>query len=342
MDEQKNTPDPRSKLLKSEITQMVISSSPHINTDDTVPKIMWTVFFALLPVIISAVIFFGIQSLILIIICIASALLTEYFINIIKKESTTISDGSAAITGLLLALTLPPSFTAGNCIICVIGSVFAIAVGKQIFGGLGYNIFNPALLARAFLQASFPVSMTSWVYPLTAKYANIDSLTAATPLGIIKFEGKANLAINYFDMFTGNIGGSLGETSALAIMIGGVFLLLKRYADWRIPVSFLGSVFIIGGFFWLLEPDKYPDPLFHLLSGGLFLGAFFMATDMVTSPVTPMGSWIFGIGSGLLSIVIRIFGGIPEGVMYSILIMNAVTPLINKYTKPKIFGERMI
>ena len=340
MPDNKKNSDPRSKLIKAEDFPLIISSSPHLYAKDSVPKIMWTVVISLIPVLISSVIFFGIQSLLLIIVCISSALLTEYTINLLKKETPTIKDGSAMITGILLAFTLPPSFSVASCIMGAIGSVFAIAIGKQIFGGLGYNIFNPALLSRAFLQASFPVSMTSWVYPVTEKFAGIDSITAATPLGIIKFEGKEKIIIDYFDMFIGNIGGSLGETSAIAILVGGLVLIIKKYADWRIPTSYLGSVFIIGGFFWLLEPDKYPDPLFHLLTGGLFLGAFFMATDMVTSPVTPAGSWIFGFGAGLLLIIIRIFGGIPEGVMYSILIMNAITPLINKYTKPRIFGEQ--
>ncbi len=242
-------------------------------------------------------------------------------------------DGSAVITGLLLALILPPSFSIAGA---VIGSVFAIVIGKQIFGGLGANIFNPALLGRAFLQASFPVAMTTWTYPDTAKFAGVDAVSAATPLGQFKFE---QIATEYLPLITGNIGGCLGETSALAIVLGGMFLLVKKYADWRIPVSFLGSVFLFGGVFWLVNPAQYPDPIFHLLSGGLMFGAFFMATDMVTSPITARGSWIFGIGAGVILIIIRLFGGLPEGVMYSILLMNAFTPLINRYTKPQIFGE---
>ncbi|MFB0516192.1 MAG: RnfABCDGE type electron transport complex subunit D, partial [Candidatus Neomarinimicrobiota bacterium] len=171
--------------------------------------------------------------------------------------------------------------------------MFAIAIGKQIFGGLGYNIFNPALLGRAFLQASFPVQMTTWTFPSTAKFGTLDAITAATPLGQFKFE---RILTAYQDLLLGNIGGCLGETSAVAIIIGGLYLIVRKYADWRIPASFLGTVFIVGGIFWLISPAQYPDPVFHLLSGGLMLGAFFMATDMVTSPITPKGSWIFGFG----------------------------------------------
>jgi electron transport complex protein RnfD len=264
---------------------------------------------------------------------VAAALITEVIMNRMKGEGLTINDGSAAITGLLLALTLPPSLpiSAG-----VIGSVFSISIGKQIFGGLGYNIFNPALLGRAFLQASFPVAMTTWSYPHTAKYAQIDAVSAATPLAQFKFD---KIITDYGDLLFGNIGGSLGETSALAIFIGGVFLLIMKYADWRIPVSYMGTVFIMGGLFWFFSPDNYPDPVFQLLSGGLMLGALFMATDMVTSPITVSGAWIFGAGAGIVLVIIRLFGGVPEGVMYSILLMNAFTPLINRYTRPKYFGE---
>jgi electron transport complex protein RnfD len=178
--------------------------------------------------------------------------------------------------------------------------------------------------------------MTTWSYPGTEKYAQVDAVTAATPLAQFKFE---KIVADYGDLLTGNVGGSLGETSALAVLVGGVFLLIMKYADWRIPVSYLGTVFVVGGLFWLIAPDKYPDPVFQLLAGGLMLGAFFMATDMVTSPITTSRAWIFGAGAGIVLIIIRLFGGVPEGVMYSILFMNAFTPLINRYTRPKYFGE---
>ena len=324
--------DPRDKLSKPEQT-LIISSSPHFHTHDSVPKIMWSVVAALVPATVMAIYYFGMGALIMIGSCVAAALVTEIIMNKMKGEGLTINDGSAAITGLLLALTLPPSLpiSAG-----VIGSVFSISIGKQIFGGLGYNIFNPALLGRAFLQANFPVAMTTWTYPNTQNYAQIDAVTAATPLAQFKFD---KIVANYGDLISGNIGGSLGETSALAVLIGGIFLLIMKYADWRIPVSYLGTVFMLGGLFWFFSPGNYPDPVFHLLSGGLMLGALFMATDMVTSPITTAGSWIFGAGAGIVLIIIRLFGGVPEGVMYSILLMNAFTPLINRYTRPKFFGE---
>jgi electron transport complex protein RnfD len=274
-----------------------------------------------------AIYYFGLKAVWLIAASVIAALVTEAGINLLKGESFTLKDGSAAITGLLLALTLPPSFPVTGTII---GSVFAIAIGKQIFGGLGFNIFNPALLGRAFLQACFPVAMTTWTLP------GPDGVSGATPLGQFKFE---KLATGAYDLFIGNIGGSLGETSALAILAGGIFLLIRKYADWRIPVSYLLTVFVFSGLFWLVAPADYPDPIFQLLSGGLMLGAFFMATDMVTSPITTKGTWIFGIGAGIILVVIRLFGGLPEGVMYSILLMNAVTPLLNRYTRPKFFGE---
>jgi electron transport complex protein RnfD len=326
-------PDPRDKLYKPDGKPLIISSSPHFHSTASVQKIMWTVIAALLPATVMAVYYFGINALIMVGVCIASALIAESVLNLIKGEGLTIADGSAAITGLLLALTLPPSLPWSNGIL---GSVFAIVIGKQVFGGLGYNIFNPALLGRAFLQASFPVAMTTWTYPTTSQYSNLDAITAATPLGIFKFE---KIVTDLGDLFTGNIGGSLGETSALAILIGGLVLLVLKYADWRIPVSYLGTVFIIATLFWFIDPVSYAPPLFHLMAGGLMLGAFFMATDMVTSPITPLGNWIFGTGCGIILMIIRLFGGVPEGVMYSILIMNSLTPLINRYTRPKIFGE---
>ena len=324
--------DPRAKLYKPE-TPLILSSSPHFHSPNTVPKIMWNVIFALVPTTIMALYYFHWSGVGLILSSVIAALASEMIVNRIKGESFTVGDGSAAITGLLLALTLPPTFSMGGA---ALGSVFAIIVGKHVFGGLGYNVFNPALLGRAFLQASFPVPMTTWAWPLTAKYAEVDGITAATPLGLFKFE-HVNSALH--GLIYGNIGGSLGETSAIAILVGGIYLLIRKYADWRIPLSFLLSVFVVSGIFWLISPDIYPSPVFHLFSGGLMLGAFFMATDMVSSPVTAKGSWIFGVGCGFVLFIIRLFGVLPEGVMYSILLMNAFTPLINRYTRPDFFGE---
>ena len=324
--------DPRAKLYQPE-RPLILASSPHFHQAKTVPRIMWNVIAALIPASIMAVYYFHWSAVILILTSVMAALLTETLVNRIKGEPFTVPDGSAAITGLLLALTLPPTFSPGGA---ALGSIFAILVGKHVFGGLGYNIFNPALLGRAFLQASFPVPMTTWAFPLTARYAQIDGVTAATPLGLYKFE---HLSTDIGGLISGNIGGSLGETSALAILLGGLYLLIRKFADWRIPLSFLLSVFVISGCFWLVAPDSYPSPLFQLFSGGLMLGSFFMATDMVTSPVTARGAWIFGFGCGFILVLIRLFGGLPEGVMYAILLMNAFTPLINRYTRPVSFGE---
>ncbi len=325
----KRKKDPKDKFFKPDHSLFVLNSSPHDFNSNSVPRIMWSVIAALIPTTTMAVYYFGLPALKLILACSGSALLTEIGINLLKRQPITIRDGSALITGLLLALTLPPTLPITSAIL---GSVFAIAIGKQVFGGLGYNIFNPALIGRAFLQASFPVAMTTWVLP----FSTFDGVTAATPLGQFKFE-KISTSIK--PLLLGNTGGSLGETCVLALIVGGLLLLVLKYADWRIPLSFLVTVFVISGIFWLINPGSYPDPIFQLFSGGLMLGAFFMATDMVTSPITPKGAWIFGFGAGGLLIVIRFFGGLPEGVMYSILLMNSVTPLINRYTRPKFLGE---
>ncbi|HMA62404.1 MAG TPA: RnfABCDGE type electron transport complex subunit D [bacterium] len=318
---------------KSEKRQFTLSSSPHLSKEDDVNKIMNTVIMALVPAIAFSVYHFGFKSLLTILVAAASCLATEYLIKRMRKREVT--DTSSLLTGILLAMTLPPGLGIG---FVVLGSVFSIAIGKEIFGGLGYNIFNPALLGRAFLQASFPVRMTTWQ---PTNHSTLDAETFATPLGGWKFgEGIIHNMGDYIDgLLLGNTGGCIGETSALAIIIGGIFILVKKYADWRIPVSYLGTVFILGGIFWLIAPASYPDPIFHLLSGGLMIGAFFMATDMVTSPVTPLGSWIFGVGAGVVVILIRLSEGLPEGVMYSILFMNAFVPLIDRYTRPKYLGE---
>ncbi|MBN2280872.1 MAG: RnfABCDGE type electron transport complex subunit D [Candidatus Marinimicrobia bacterium] len=318
---------------ENSLGRLVLSSSPHQNSNDDVKKIMRGVVLALLPAVVFSVYYFGLRSMLVIMTAIAACLVTEFLLK--KLRNKKINEGSAVVTGLLLAMTLPPSIHLGYV---VLGSVFAIGIGKEIFGGLGNNIFNPALLGRAFLQASFPVKMTTWT---PTKLMVLDAKTFATPLGGFKF--GENIIHNFSDywngLIMGNIGGCIGETSAAAIALGGFYLIVKRWSDWRIPVSYLLSVFVLGGIFWLINPAQYPDPVFHLFSGGLMLGAFFMATDMVTSPETKLGSWIFGIGCGFFLVLIRLFGGLPEGVMYSILLMNAITPLINRFTQPTVFGE---
>lgn len=312
------------------IGRLVVSSSPHLFSEENIPRIMHAVILALVPAMAVGVYFFGIRALWLYLICVASSVATEYIFQKARKKPTKVHDGSAIITGLLLAMCLPPTFP---LYMVSLGSIFAIAIGKQIFGGLGYNIFNPALLGRAFLQAAFPVQITNYVEPFAK---GVDVVTSATPLALMKFEGKAT---PYLNLFLGNVGGSIGETSAIAIIIGGLYLRYRGYINWKLPLGYLSSIAFFGAIFWYLDPSKYPDPLFHILSGGAMLAAFFMVTDMVTCPVTPIGQWIFVIVAGLLTVLIRLLSGLQEGVMYSILIANAITPLLNTYTRPRYFGE---
>ena len=315
----------------------ILKSSPHFKDKDSVPKIMYAVVIALFPAIFASVYFFRFKAIVLLLSCVATCLATEaLFLWLRKKPLYSLSDGSAIITGLLLAMTLPPSISPE---FTIIGAVVAIAIGKQVFGGLGQNIFNPALVGRAFLQTAFPVAMTTWVPPATII---IDTATFATPLGNLKFEDAVaqGTLTPLGDLFWGNIGGCLGETSAVALILGGLYLLFRRVIDWRIPLGVLLSLTAFTGIFWLANPGKYAPPHFHILAGGLLIGAFFMATDMVTSPISPLGSWIYALGIGIVVGLIRLFGGFPEGVMYSILFMNAFVPLLNRYTRPRILGER--
>lgn len=319
-------------MKKQYASEFKISSSPHLRGKESVPKIMhWVVAVLMLPVI-SSIYFFGMNAVRILLISVIVSLITEYiFLVSRKKDISAVFDGSAIITGILLALTLPPGLKSSYV---GIGAFVAIALGKQVFGGLGHNMFNPALVGRAFLQASFPVAMTTWVPPVMQKV--VDAKTFATPLGGFKF---SHIITPYKNLLIGNTGGSLGETSAILLIIGGIILLIKKYIDWKIPTGILTTVFVLEGILYLINPQKFGDPVFYLFAGGLLLGAFFMATDMVTSPITPKGTWIYAIGIGVLVILIRVFGGLPEGVMYSILIMNAFVPLLNRYTRPKILGE---
>ncbi len=294
-----------------------ISSSPHISSGITTKKIMYGVILALIPSTIAGILVFGIEAVNVILVTTAAAVLFEYGWLKLRGQAITIADGSAVITGLLLALNLPPSIPLW---MAIVGALVAITLGKQVYGGLGSNPFNPALVGRVFIFIAFPVQMTRWT---------LDVVTTATPLGLAKFEG---VMTSYGQLFTGYIPGSIGETSALAIIIGGAYLIYKNYIDWRIPAGYVGTVF-------LLTFVLGHDPLFHMLAGGLLLGAFFMATDLVTTPITKTGRWIFAIGAGLIVVVIRLYGGYPEGVSFSILIMNALTPLINNFTRPVKFGE---
>ncbi len=313
---------------------LVVSSSPHVFTREDSKKIMWNTVLSLLPPTIGAVYFFGLRALLVILVSVISAVISEAIWLYVRKMPLSMSlDGSQVITGILLALTLPPSIPLW---MAALGSVFGIIFGKQVFGGIGQNIFNPALIGRAFLMAAFPVELTTWVAPNPGLHSGFDTVTTATPLALMKFSHKMT---SYKALFWGNVGGSLGETSVFLILIGFVFLVIKKYIDWKETFSYVATVFVLGGIFWLINPSKYPDPIFHVLSGGLMLGAVYMITDMVTSPVTSKGRIIYGIGAGILVILIRLFGGFPEGVMYSILLINMTRPWIDRLTIRRRFGE---
>lgn len=304
-------------------TLYTVSSSPHIRSKDNISNIMRDVLIALLPATAAGIYFFKTQALLVILVSVFSCAGVEALWQKITGKKITIGDYSAAVTGLLLAFNMPPTVPLW---IPIIGGAFAIIIVKQFFGGLGQNFMNPALAARAFLLASYPVLMTTWT---------VDGVTTATTLGILK-EGGAALP-SLFNLFIGNVGGTIGETSAIALLIGGLYLLFKRIISWRIPVTYIGTVFILT---WIFGRNGFftGNPMVEILAGGLMLGAIFMATDYSTSPVTPLGQIIMGIGCGLLTTIIRVYGGYPEGVSYSILIMNLFVPLIDQFTTPKVFG----
>jgi electron transport complex protein RnfD len=321
-----------------------VSSSPHIRADDTIPKIMYTVLLALVPAALFAVYNFGFRALLIIVICIVSSVFFEWAFQKIAGGTVSALDGSAALTGLLLALNLPASIPWW---IAIIGSMIAIVVGKQVFGGLGANIFNPALIARVFLLISWPVDMTSYPAP-TPLFAEkiVDAVTKATPLGAVKMKILTHLPIteavagfNIKELFFGLHGGSMGEVSIIALLIGAAILFYKKYITWHIPLTYVLTVVIFAAIFWAVDPARHAPPLYHLFSGGLILGAFFMATDMVTSPITHKGMIIYGFGCGFLTILIRSFGAYPEGASFAILLMNLTSPIIDIYVKPKKFGE---
>jgi len=324
-----------------------ISGSPHVHGDESVKKIMYGVIFAMIPAMMVSIYFFGIDSLRVILISVIACLLFEYlFQRFLIKESITIFDGSAVITGILLAFNVPSNLPVW---IIIIGALVAIGIGKMSFGGLGKNVFNPALVGRVFLLISFPVEMTSWPVskPLFAEKIT-DAITGPTPLGILKEGIDAGKKvpelfpdINYINELLGNMGGCIGEVSAIALILGAIYMLIRKIITWHIPVAYLGSVIIFSGIFWLIDPTIYVNPLFHLVTGGMMLGVFYMATDMVTSPMVPKGMILFGIGAGIITMLIRIWGAYPEGVSFAILIMNAFVPLINRSFKPKRFGEKI-
>lgn len=310
--------------------KFIVNNSPHLHKDESVSKIMWMVALSLIPAGLAGVFIFGKQALWVIVLGVVSAVAAEWVLQAATKRKITALDGSAVITGLLLAYNLPAYVPWW---IPVIGSIFSIAIGKQVFGGLGQNIFNPALAGRVFLMASWPKYMTSFTRPL-----NYDAITSATPLAALK-EGKVLESISYLDLFLGKRGGCIGEVCILALLLGAAFLFWKRYISWHIPLIY---IFTTGAFTYIFGSQGLfsGDWLFHVLSGGLILGAFFMATDYVTSPLTRRGQIVFGVGCGVLTAVIRLWGGYPEGVSYAILMMNAATPLIDRYTKNRVYGMK--
>ena len=322
--------------------KLVISLSPHVHGGDSVKKNMYGVLIALIPAFLVSLYFFGLGALIVTATSVAACLFFEWAIGkfLMKKETTTICDGSAVITGVLLAFNLPSNLPIW---IIILGALFAIGVGKMSFGGLGNNPFNPALAGRVFLLLSFPVQMTSW--PVVGQLtAYTDATTAATPLNLMKQIAGGNIEAlkdlpSSFDLLIGNNGGCLGEVSALALLLGLAYMLWKKIITWHIPISILATVFVFSGIMHLVDPELYVSPVLQLITGGLMLGAIFMATDYVTSPMSKKGMLIYGVCIGLLTVIIRLFGAYPEGMSFAILIMNAFTPLINTYCKPKRFGE---
>jgi len=319
-------------------TKLVVSNSPHIRDKQSIGKIMFIVIAALLPAVFAGIWFFGLAALEVLVLCTVSCVVIEELWNKLTKHASTWKDGSAIITGLLLGMNLNAGVPWW---VCVLGAILAIIFAKQLFGGLGYNPFNPALVARVGLLIGLPEIMTTWNVPQAGKMV-VDATTAATPLG----EGVKNGAFALTDLITGNIGGCIGETSVIALLIGGIILMLFKLIKWQVPLAFIGTVAVVTAIPYelqihgidILRGAQAHSPIYHVLSGGLLLGAFFMATDMVTTPMTKKGAWIFGIGCGLMTACIRLWGAYPEGVSFSILFMNALTPLIDRSSMGKPFG----
>jgi Na+-translocating ferredoxin:NAD+ oxidoreductase subunit D len=323
---------------------LTVSPSPHIHTELTVPQIMRGVIIAMVPAFLFSVYNFGLGAVYVTVLAVVFCLGIEYLIaKYLLNKPATIYDGSAVITGILLAFNVPSNLP---WYIILIGSAVAVGIGKMSFGGLGNNPFNPALVGRVFLLLSFPVQMTSW--PTQGATFSLDAVTGATPLGILKDGLRNNESIDslmmqmpsYSDFFFGLQGGSLGEMSAFALLLGLGYMLYRKIITWHTPVSMIVTVLVVTGIFWLIDPTKYASPLFHVLTGGVMLGAVFMATDYVTSPFTHRGMLIFGFGIGVLTVLIRLFGSYPEGVSFAILIMNAFVPMINNYAKEPRYGSK--
>ena len=324
------------------MSNFTISPSPHVHGGDSIEKNMYGVLIALVPTFIFSIVFFGLGAILVTLTSVAACLVFEYVIQkYLMKQRPTIWDGSAIITGVLLAFNLPSSLPLW---IVVIGALVAIGIGKMSFGGLGNNIFNPALVGRVFLLISFPVQMTTW--PVPNGFATADAVTGATPLALVKEAVKNGQSVGDIlyssgvstgNLILGNIGGSLGEVAAIGLLLGFAYMLIRKIISWHIPVAIFATVIVFSGILNLANPAQFAGPVFHLFTGGLMLGAIFMATDYVTSPMTHKGMLIYGVGIGLLTVIIRIFGAYPEGMSFAILIMNGFTPLINRYCKPRRF-----
>jgi electron transport complex protein RnfD len=324
-----------------------ISPSPHIHGEDSTRKLMFGVVIALIPALFASVFYFGSGAIIVTATSVISCILFEYLIQrFIFKKPVSVTDGSAIVTGLLLAFNLPSNIPV---FIIIIGSFVSIAIAKMTFGGLGNNPFNPALVGRVFMLISFPVQMTSWPVPAGLKTGYADAITGATPLAVLKEGIKNGESLSQLlekipttlQLFLGKMGGSIGEVAAIALLLGLAYLLIKKIITWHIPVSIIGTIAIFTTILWLVNPETNASPVFHILTGGVLLGAIFMATDYVTSPMNPKAMIIYGCGIGVLTVVIRVWGAYPEGVSFAILIMNAFVPLMNSYIKPKRFGEEV-
>lgn len=326
---------------------IIVSASPHVHSDRTSKKLMYDVIIALIPAFLVSIYVFGMGALIVTSVAVTSCVLFEYLIQkYLLKSDVTITDGSALLTGILLAFNLPSNLPIW---MVIVGALVAIGIAKLSFGGLGFNIFNPALVGRVFLLVSFPVQMTMWPTAIENNTTLVDAVTGATSLGTIKeglLAGDTMSEISTripsaIDMLFGFTGGSLGEMSALALLLGGIYLIIRKVISWHIPITLILTMAVFTGIFWVINPEHYANPVIHILSGGAILGAFFMATDLVTSPMTKKGMVIFAIGIGVLTVLIRLFGAYPEGISFAILIMNAFVPLMNKYFKPRRFGSKI-
>ena len=337
-------------MADKENPQYIVSTNPHAHSGASVQRIMLDVIIALIPATLLSFHYFGWHAVRIVLVCVLGCVGIEAGCRKLMGRDLGITDLSAVLTGLLLAFNLPPSLPCG---MALVGCVFAIAIAKQLFGGIGYNPFNPALIGRVALLISFPVAMTKWHMPLNAaRWSSlnwIDGTTTATPLGAVKTAISMNQALpvtweppTMLSYLLGNMSGCMGEVSALALLLGGAYLLYRRCITWHIPLAYIGTVAVFAGILHMLNPETNMPVLFHMLSGGLLLGAIFMATDMVTSPLTKRGMLIFGVGCGLLTIIIRRWGGYPEGVSFAILLMNAITPLINRATRPRVFGQQKV